>query len=241
MGRYTLTMETYDNQTVNVCFKEASKTTSKVSLKTIDKFTTGVANQKDLLKRLETNLNVKNINITYLYNKIVKTTPIAYEDKKDLTKLNMISDSAIDVNNSVFNRHMYKFLELLEDKKFYSYAMCSDLLTLKQKEYIEMRIYYGVYTKFIEDKLKSHSSTYHQFRNMLFLMEEYMLLKQSQNLVAAASLSEEEDERDPDEENLYSEEEKRKYQEYMDNLPDEYYDDTDDMTEEYGLQKRKRV
>lgn len=240
MGRYTLTMETYDNQTVDVCLKEASKMTSKVSLKTIDKFTTDVANQQDLLKRLETKLNVKNIDITYLYNKAIKTTPIAYGDKKDLTRLNMITDSVIDTNNSIFNHHMYKLLELLEEKKFFSYAMCSDLLTLKQKEYIEMRIYYGVYTKFIEDKLKSHSSTYHQFRNILFLMEEYMLLKQRQNITEAASVGDEEDERDPDEENLYSDEEKRQYQEYMENLPDEYYDDRD-IEEDYGRQKTKRV
>jgi|GEM_PF-2588215 len=240
MGRYTLTMETYDNQTVNVCFKEANKTASKVSLKTIDKFTTDVANQKDLLERLETNLNVKNINITYLYNKVIKTTPIAYRDKKDLTKLSMVTDSTIDTNNSVFNRYMYKFLEMLEEKKFFSYAMGSDLLTLKQKEYIEMRIYYGDYTKFIEDKLKSHCSTYLQFRNILFLMEEYMLLKQMQTAPIEASTYDEEDERDPDEDNLYSEEEKRKYQEYMDNLPDEFCCHGD-MEEDYEMQKIKRV
>jgi len=238
MGRYTLTMETYDNQTVNVCFKEASKMASKVSLKTIDKFTTEAANQNDLLKRLETNLNVKNINITYLYNKDVKTTPIAYGDKKDLAKLSMITDSTIDTNNSVFNRYMYKFLEMLEEKKFFSYAMSSDLLTLKQKEYIEMRIYYGEYTKFVEDKLKSHSSTYLQFRNILFLMEEYMLLKQKQTVQNVTSPCDEEDERDPDEENLYSEEEKRQFQEYMDNLPDEVPDYLDEDEEK---QKVKRV
>ena len=79
MGRYTLTMETYDNQTINICFKEASKMTSKVSLKTIDKFTTEAINQKDLLKRLDTDLNIKNINITYIINKGIRTTPIAYQ------------------------------------------------------------------------------------------------------------------------------------------------------------------
>ncbi len=238
MGRYTLTMETYDNQTINICFKEASKMTSKVSLKTIDKFTTEAINQKDLLKRLDTDLNVKNINMTYIINKGIRTTPIAYQDKKDLAKLNMNTDSTIDINNSVFNHHMYKFLELLEEKKFYAYAMCSSLLTLKQKEYIELRIYYGVYTKFNEDKLKLHSSSYHQFRNILFLMEEYMLKKQSQNIIDPVSDTEDFDNHDPDEENLYCEEEKRKFQEYMDNLPDEIPDYFDD---DYEKQKVKRV
>lgn len=240
MGRYTLTMETYDNQTVNVCFNEADKMASKVSLKTIDKFTTDATNQKDLLERLETNLNVKNINITYLYNKTIRTTPIAYGDKKDLTKLSMISDSTIDTSNSVFNRHMYKFLEMLEERKFFCYAMSSNLLTHKQKEYIEMRIYYGVYTSFIEDKIKSHSGTYHQFRNILFLMEEYTLLKQKKAAPNVSIICDEEDERDPDEEHLFSEEEKREYQEYMDNLPDEFYCHGD-MEEDYGVQKIKRV
>lgn len=239
MGRYTLTMETYDNQTVNVCFKEASKMTSKVSLKTIDKFTTDVANQKDLLERLETKFNVKNINITYLYNKVIKTTPIAYKDKKDLTKLSMVTDSTIDTNSSVFNRYMYKFLEMLEEKNFFYYAMGSDLLTDKQKEYIELRIYYGDYRNFIEEKLKSHSSTYLRFRNILFLMEEYTLSKQKPTAPIETSVYDEEDERDPDEENLYSEEEKRKFQEYMDNLPDEYYCH-DDIEDDYEMQKIKR-
>lgn len=237
MGRYTLTMETYDNQTVNVCFKEA-KMASKVSLKTIDKFTTEASNQKDLLKRLDTDLNIKNINITYLYNKEVKIAPIAYGDKRDLTRLSMLNDSTIDINNSVFNHNMYKFLELLEEKKFFLYAMGSNLLTLKQKEYIELRIYYGIYTQFNEDKLKLHSSSYHQFRNILFLMEEYILLKQIQTAPVVASTCDEEDDHDPDEENLYSEEEKRKFQEYMDNLPDEIPDYLD---EDYEKQKVKRV
>jgi len=238
MGRYTLTMETYDNQTVNVCFKEASKATSKVSLKTIDELTTKVTNQEDLLRRLETKFDIKNINITYLYNKTIRTTPIAYEDKKDLTKLKMIADSTIDTNNGIFNDYMQKFLKLLEEKKFFSYAMCSNLLTLKQKEYIEMRIYSDLDLKFIENKLKSHSSSYYQFRNILFLMEEYMLLKQRQNTVEVASICDDEDERDPDEENLYSEEEKIQYQEYMDNLPDEYHGDIDD---EDDYKRTKRV
>ena len=63
MGRYTLMMETYDNQTVNVCFKESSKMTSKVSLKTIDIFTSDVANQKDLLKEQENIADLKKYNM----------------------------------------------------------------------------------------------------------------------------------------------------------------------------------
>ncbi len=238
MGRYTLTMETYDNQTVNVRFNEAGKMTSKVSLKTIDKFTTETTDENDLLKKLKVNLKIKNIDITYIFNKEIRTTPIAYNDKKDLAKIKMISNSAIDTNNSVFNKVIYEFLELLEEKSFFLYAMGSDLLTIKQKEYIEMRIYYGVYTKFYEDKLKLHSSSYHQFRNILFLIEKYTLIKQNKNVPEPVTDMEEFDDHDPDEENLYSEEEKRKFQEYMDSLPDGV---PDYLEEEDEMQKVKRV
>ena len=226
MGRYTLSMLTYDNQTINLRFNQQGKFESKVSLRTIDSLTTHFKDKESLIARLKQNYIIEDINITYLANRMMKSTYVAYEDKKDLVKLDMIDNSNIDINNSVFNGYMYDFLHMLEDREFFLFAINSDLLTYKQKEYLELRIINGNYDKFYEDKIKSYSSSYLQFRNLLFLMEHYKIKKQ---LPEVQIQSEEEIEYyDPDEDNLYSEDEKRQYQEYMDSLPDElpdYYED----------------
>lgn len=226
MGRYTLSIQTYDNQTINLRFNQQGKFESKVSLRTIDCLTTQFKDKESFIARLKQDYIIEDINITYLANKIVKNTYVAFEDKKDLTKIAMIDKSNIDVNNSVFNSHMYDFFNMLEDEKFFVFAINSDLLTYKQKEYIEVRIVDGNYDKFYEDKIKNYSSSYLQFRNILFLMELYKMKKQLPKVEIPAE--EDTEYYDPDEDNLYSEEEKRQYQEYMDSLPDElpdYYDD----------------
>lgn len=226
MGRYTLSLQTYDNQIINLRFNQQGKFESKVSLRTIDSLTTQFKDKESFIARLKQDYIIEDIKITYLANKIVKNTYVAFEDKKDLTKIAMIDKSNIDVNNSVFNGHMYDFLDMLEDEKFFVFAINSDLLTYKQKEYIEVRIVDGNYDKYYEDKIKSYSSSYLQFRNILFLMELYKIKKQLLKVEIPAV--EDIEYYDPDEDNLYSEEEKRQYQEYMDNLPDElpdYYDD----------------
>ncbi len=226
MGRYTLSLQTYDNQIINLRFNQQGKFESKVSLRTIDSLTTQFKDKESFIARLKQDYIIEDIKITYLANKIVKNTYVAFEDKKDLTKIAMIDKSNIDVNNSVFNGHMYDFLDMLEDEKFFVFAINSDLLTYKQKEYIEVRIVDGNYDKFYEDKIKSYSSSYLQFRNIIFLMELYKIKKQLLKVEIPAV--EDIEYYDPDEDNLYSEEEKRQYQEYMDNLPDElpdYYDD----------------
>ena len=231
MGRYTLVMDTYEKQKIAITLKEGSKRKSKVSLKTIDDLTTQTNSVEELAQKLNIKRGVSNFRITYISNKMCLSLPVAYSDKKVLSRVRIQNGSNINVNNSVFRSIMYEFLSRLDSrderyKDFYRFAMESKLLNAKQKEYISRRIASGDYTSFCEEEIQKLSSPYRQFRNILFLMEEYDMIYQNHEITSAKEEKEDEDiyEDDPDKEGFFSEEEKRAYQEYMDNLPDENYE-----------------
>lgn len=239
MGRYTLTMQTYGNQSIKMPFNENGRKATKVSLWTIDKLTTDSKNEEDFLNSIGKCQKVNDVTITYLNNRELKSVPVAYQDKKALTEVTLNKENKINIDNNVFKKNIYMFLQKLEDRNFFEFSMNSSLLTDKQKEYITIRIEYGNYKKFYEDKIITHSSSYRQFRNILFLIEEYELMKMNKCL-EKESTTEPEDEHDPDLDHIYSEEEKQEFQAYLDNLPDEIPDyilmDTEDEK-----QKVKRV
>ena len=157
--------------------------------------------------------------------------PVAYSDKKVLSRVKLQKGSSININNSVFQSVMYEFLSRLDSreekyKDFYRFAMESNLLNLKQKEYISRRIANGDYTSFCEQEIHKLSSPYRQFRNILFLMEEYDMIYQNPEKEEVEEEIDDidKDYDDPDKEGFFSEEEKKAYQEYMDNLPEENYE-----------------
>lgn len=226
MGRYTLVMDTLDKQRVSINLSESGKTKSKVSLKTIDDLTTQTVSPEELAIKLNVKGKASGFKITYISNKVCLSLPIAYSDKRLLSRVKLQGGSNINVDNAVFRSVMYDFLRKLESKDshnqdFYRFAMESSLLNSKQKEYILRRISSGDYTEFCESKIRAHSSTYRQFRNILFLMEQYDMRYKPKEEV---DLSYEEDDYDPDKEGFFTEEEKKAYQEYLDNLPDENYE-----------------
>lgn len=231
MGRYTLVMDTFEKQKIAISLKEGSKKKTKVSLKTIDDLTTQVPSASELAKSLNIRKNVSEFRVTYISNKMCLSLPVAYSDKKVLSRVKLQKGSNINVNNSVFQSIMYEFLSRLDSreekyKDFYRFAMESNLLNLKQKEYISRRIASGDYTSFCEQEIHKLSSPYRQFRNILFLMEEYDMIYQNpvKEEVAEEIDDIDKDYDDPDKEGFFSEEEKKAYQEYMDNLPDENYE-----------------
>ena len=220
MGRYTLTFETFDKQKINIEFKKNNKSASRVPLKTIDDLTTKV-NSKEELANLLNLKEISKVKITYIYRQQEKTIPIAYSDKKVLSEVKTIDDNNISLSNTIFIKYMYEFLKLLEKKDFYNKIMSSDSISDKQKEYIYKRIKAGDYSLFCTEKIYEHSSSYRQFRNILFLVAGYKEMLTLQN---EKKVDTDEDDYDPDKDGFMDYDEKIKYQEYLDNLPADSYE-----------------
>lgn len=216
MGRYTLTMETFNRQIVTINLLEDNQYKEKVSLRTIDKYTTKSTSRDDLIKRINSNEKIKSIKITYIQNGMIKEVPLAYKDKSKLNDVKLEKGSNISLSNTVFQSTMSKLLDLLNKRDFFSLALNSSLLTLKQKEYIEKIFVDGEYSEFNKNKLYSYSAPYRQFRNILFLIEQYEVHKKIEEERKVTI----EDDEDDYEDVWLSEEEKEKYEQYLESLPD---------------------
>lgn len=219
MTKYSLVMETFDKQTIKINFLEKNKLTNEVSLKTIDEYTTTTSSREELLKKINSNEKIKSIKITYVIDDWIRQVPLAYNDKNKLNEINFKHGSHIDENNRVFKNTMSKLMELLKKDDFYIYAMESDLLTSKQKEYIEIIFKSVKYNQFNYSKFYSYCNSYRNFRDILFLIEKYEMLVLA-NQEKKTVIIEEIDDEDDHEDVLFDEDEKKRYQQYLDNLPD---------------------
>lgn len=210
MGRYTLNIN-----------GEPIKTFTEVSLNKIDKFTTSYNSISDILEALDRKniKGVKNLKISYRVYKTEKQLNVALNDKEDLQYVSEELTGKIDYNNRVFSRYANEFCEKIrKDKDFYIFVMKSNLLNLKIKQYIELDHHKS--NVFYENKIKEYLGSYLQFRNVLFLLEEYVWVKIGKDIENQKKQQNKEQATPLDGEN-FTKEEIEEYQKYIDNLPDD--------------------
>lgn len=210
MGKYTL----------NINGQPIEKFT-KVSLNKIDEFTTSYDSISDILEALDRKniKGVKNLKISYRVCKMQEELNVALDDKRDLKYVNDGKTAKIDYTNRVFLRYANKFCEKIrKDKEFYKFVMKSNLLNLKIKQYIKLD--HNNSNIFYENKIIEHLASYLQFRNVLFLLEEYEWVKIGKQIEEQKSKKTNEGNNPLDGEN-FTKEELEDYQTYMDNLPDD--------------------
>lgn len=213
MGRYTLKIN-----------DQPIKGFIKVGLDDIDKFTVNFDSISSILEKLELKdiKGIKNLKITYQMYQMEKKLDVALENKNDLKYIKIEANGKINYGNRVFSRYANIFCEKIRnDKQFYKFIMSSKMINEKLKQYIELDVKNN--NIFYEDKIKEHLGTYLQFRNILFLLEEYEWYVVSKQYSKASEIENEEEVRlsSPLDGEDYTDEEKAAYQEYMDNLPDD--------------------
>lgn len=157
MGRYTLKV----NETIVDKF-------SKVDLQKIDAYTTRFTSGKEILESL--NLS-GSLSVSYIFNKEERQIELAYNDKAYLTDLTYDSTKKIDNRNKVFQKYVRLFLENLRHDEFYDMVKKSNLFHSKIKEYVDLYVNNG--DQFSVNKLNEYLSNYLQFRNIIFILEQY--------------------------------------------------------------------
>lgn len=220
MGRYTLNIN-----------GEPIERFTNVSLNEIDRFTTSYDSISDILEALDRKdiKGVKNLKISYFVDKMQKQLDVSLDDKEDLKNINDQPSGKIDYTNRVFLRHTNNFCEKIRnDKEFYKFVMKSNLLNLKIKQYIELDCHNN--NVFYDNKIKEYLGSYLQFRNVLFLLEEYEWIKIGKDIYDQKSEEVSDKENNPLLEEGFTKEELKKYQTYMDNLPDDDYMRSDDIS-----------
>lgn len=179
MGRYKIAVIDINNNKTYLRFKVNGSYTEHLPLVLIDRFTVKSKDVEDLKRRLyEISGNdlgkIFDIKITYEYNGETRTVPLAFSDKEFLGLMKMETESEISLNSVYFVSKMSEFIKLIDKEgSFYTYLMSSNKLLEKQKEYIEKRVFQKDYSVFSEQKLRSHCSKYRQFRDILFLIDDY--------------------------------------------------------------------
>ena len=226
VGRYSLEVmkekRTGGYDIITVPFNINGKEVTKLPLKDIDDYTT----QFPDLKTLNEKLGYKGINtiiITYMFRGSKNSLDIAYDSKRMLHNLDMVSDSSININNSYYQMMMNRFISYLDDDYFVDRALKTLRLSPKQKELI---FEYGVNRNHMDSiayEIKRESSGYKQFRDILFLIEYYEKRMATQAAIEeerkAREIDEYDDDYEPDKEAFISVEERARYNEED---PDEY-------------------
>lgn len=220
MGRYTLKLNVKGLEPIIISVPENKKMKEKVSLMAIDSLTLG-ANPMIVLKRLDFD-NAKLVSqgefyISYISNKEEKRLNVLFNDAHGLKSIAEEGNREINPNNKAFHEFIDKvFLPLTNDLKFTNFLRDNDFLSPKLNEWIA-NLYSNRYGKdFCIEKIKHYAASYKKFRALVMAVELY---KNPKYLEANQDDFMDED-RDPDLAGFYSEEEKKAYERYMENLPD---------------------
>ena len=221
MGRYTLKSDIKGLEPIVVSLPENGKIKEKVSLMTIDSLTLG-SNPFVVLKKLDFD-NAKLVSqgkfyISYISKKEEKRLNVLFNDAYGLKSIALEGNQEISPNNKVFHEFIDKvLLPLTNDLKFMNFARDNGFLSPKLNEWIG-NLYSWKYGKDIcIKKIKEYAASYKKFRALVMAVELY----KNPKFLETVNTIYYDDERDPDLDGFYNEEEKRNYNEYMENLPDE--------------------
>lgn len=245
MGRYTLKVK-LNNQIITVNLADNGILREKVSLMTIDSYTIG-NHPKYILKELgfsEANLKGnEKFYISYLSQGKEKKLNVLFNDTHNIKDLSDKNERIIKPNNPILVEFINNtFLPLAVEKNFREFLKKHNLITAKLEQWVEDYLNGSIDLKFCYSKILEHSANYKQFRGLVVGAEVY---KNHDFLIPKEVLNEEikevhnqrdtslyrrfilpdlEKDIDPDASfALYSEEELRRYSEYLDSLPDEFH------------------
>jgi len=235
VGRYSLKVGFNNLPSVIIDIPENGKLKEKTSLMAIDSYTIG-KEPSYLLKTLDFNQAIINnktkLYISYISNGYEKRLDPIFNNSHDLKSISDNNERKINIKNSKFLNFMNNvFLPLLEDPRFIVFLKGKNFLTLKLSEWINNYLYNEYENEFCYFKILEYASNYKQFRSLIIGVELYnnpnylkqSIVKYEKPNYERFVLSKMNDEIDPDEQfGLYSEEELRKYADYMDSLPSEF-------------------
>lgn len=222
MGRYTLKSDVKGLGQVIIRIPEEKKVKEKVSLMAIDSLTLD-ANPKVILKKLDFDdaklIEQGTFYISYISKGEEKKLKVLFNDAHGLKSIALEGKREISPNNQAFHQFMDKvFLPLTNDLKFMNFLRDNGFLSQKLNEWIG-NLYSNKYSKdFCTQKIKEYAASYKKFRALVMAVELY---KKPNFLQPKQDYYIEED-RDPDLDGFYSSEEKKAYNNYMENLPDSF-------------------
>lgn len=223
MGRYTLKSDVKGLGQVIIRVPEDKKIKEKVSLMAIDSLTLDT-NPKVILKKLDFDdaklVEQGTFYISYISNGQEKKLEVLFNDAHGLKSIALEGKREISHNNQVFNKFMDKvFLPLTNNLEFMNFLRDNGFLSPKLDEWIG-NLYSNKYSKdFCVQKIKEYAASYKKFRALVMAVELY---RKPDFLQAKQGYYIEED-RDPDLDGFYSKEEKEEYNNYMNNLPDDFF------------------
>lgn len=245
MGRYTLKVNVPGYGNFDVAVPEQGMEKMKVSLTSIDSFTIGKSADA-ILKQLDfKDANVKgreSFYVSYISQGEEKRLNTIFQDAHGLKKIASKNERKINVENSVFCEFIEKtFLPMITSQKFHQFLKSNSLISYKLDEWILNYLHDDYNLDFCYSKIKEYASDYKQFRGLVLGVELY-----KNNIISnpikeektdkteepdrpyykryVLSKNNDEDDIDPDRLfGLWSEEELRKYDEYLDNLPYEFH------------------
>lgn len=221
MGRYTLKSDVEKMGQVIIKVPEESKSKEKVSLMAIDALTLN-SNPLVVLKTLDFDdaylVSQGKFYISYMSSKEEKQLNVLWNDAHGLKSIAEEGQREISETNQVFHQFMDKiFLPMTNDFRFVDFLRDNGYLSPKLDEWLN-HLYSNRYDKrFCVQKIKQYAASYKKFRALVMAVELYKnpdYLNFDPNIRYI-------EERDPDLDGFYSDEEKKEYMEYMENLPDE--------------------
>lgn len=195
--------------------------------------------------------------ISYMSNGQEKRLNTIFKDSHDLKSISDKGERKIDIGNSNFYRFINNvFLPMITNRKFYKFLKDKDLIGYKLDEWVYNYLNDYYKADFCIEKIKEYASEYKQFRALILGVELYkdpnfinpikpktQSEDEKNDFESFEPIEEIDDERpyyhkyafsglnddmDPDRMfALYSEEELRAYDEYLNSLPDDFEIDED--------------
>lgn len=229
MGRYTLKVRLDNNQTITVNLTDNGVLKEKVSLMTIDNYTIG-NNPRYILKNLGFNeaelKGNESCYISYISQGKEKNLNVLFNDAHNIKKIANSNERLIsNTNPTLINFIDNTFLPLASEEKFINFLKKNHFITAKLEEWLREYIDGECDLDFCYSKIIEHSANYKQFRGLVVGVELYknhhfLEPKKDEDFLE----QEIEDDIDHDKDfGLYSEEELRKYAEYLESLPEEIH------------------
>ena len=223
MGRYTLKTDVQGLGKIIIKVPENQKKKEKVNLMSVDAMTLD-SNPEFILKKLDFDdaevIGQGKFYIAYVSNGSEKKLEVLFNDAHGLKGIALEGNREISSTNQAFHQFMDKvFLPLTNDLQFMNFIKDNEFLSPKLNEWIA-NLYSSRYSKsFCIQKIKEYAASYKKFRALVMAVELY---KNPDFLVPKQKHFYIEEDRDPDLDGFYSAEEKREYDKYMENLPDEF-------------------
>lgn len=229
MGRYTLKANMNDRIEFSIKVFDGEKLREKVSLMAIDYYTSDKS-LYDLLKEVEFEHvflkgNIK-FYISYFAKGEERRIDAIFMDSYGLKEIASIGNRQISIQNKIFLNFIDNiFLPLIIKEEFRQFLKSHRLIGYKLIEWISKYLSKDYSLDYCHNKILEYASEYYQFRNLILGVELYNkvfinkpVLREEKLYSERFALQYQDD--DPDRcFGLFTEEELRKYGEYLDNLP----------------------